>query len=396
VFQPGSRRDLAGLLAANAVSQLGNVVAVVALPWFVLVTTGSAARTGITAFATTVPLALGATIAGPFVDRVGARRVSVLGDLAAGTAIAGIPLLHGLDRLNFALVLVFAFLAGATEAPGRTARRALLPSLARRAGVSLERTNSVSTTTEHLGYVLGAPLAGVLIAAAGAAGALWVDAASFGASAALVAATVRTSRTAVAKVPVLAGLRYVVTSPIIRTFFVIWTVGAFLVTPLSAVLLPVYAREQLGGPGALAAAVTCFGAGGLCGTLAFGLVGRRLPRRPAFVVMWTLYPALCLPLVLLPGLAGLLVLLFAIGFVVGAYDPLEVTIHQENIPDDLRAPVFAVLLAAEMTAVPASMLANGMLIEHAGLRAALLLFAVGNVLLGAYAITAPAARQLGG
>jgi len=164
MLQPGPRRELAGLLAANAVSQLGNVVAVVALPWFVLETTGSAARTGITAFATTVPLALGATMAGPFVDRLGARRVSVLGDLAAGTAIAGIPLLHGLGRLDFALVLLFAFLAGAAEAPGRTARRALLPRLAQRAGVSLERTNSVSTTTEHLGYVLGAPLAGVLIA----------------------------------------------------------------------------------------------------------------------------------------------------------------------------------------------------------------------------------------
>jgi hypothetical protein len=58
--------------------------------------------------------------------------------------------------------------------------------------------------------------------------------------------------------------------------------------------------------------------------------------------------------------------------------------------------VFAVLLAAEMTAVPASMLVNGMLLEHAGLRAALVLLAGGNVLLGAYAITAPAARHLDG
>jgi MFS family permease len=396
LLSPGPRRGLAGLLAANAVSQLGNVVAVVALPWFVLETTGSAARTGITAFATTVPLALGATLAGPFVDRVGARRVSVLGDLTAGAAIAGIPLLHGLGRLEFALVLVFAFLAGAAEAPGRTARRALLPELARQAGVSLERTNSVSTTTEHLGYVLGAPLAGVLIAAVGGAGALWVDAASFAVSAALVAATVRTGRASRSPVPLLAGVRFVVRDPLIRTFFVIWTVGAFLVTPLTAVLLPVYAREHLGGAGALAAAVTCFGAGGLCGTVAFGLAGRRIPRRPAFVVMWTLYPALCAGLVWLPGLAGLLVLLFAIGFVVGAYDPLEVTIHQENIPDGLRAPVFAVLLAAEMTAVPASMLLNGLLVQHAGLRSALLLFAGGNVLLGAYAITAPAARHLDG
>jgi predicted MFS family arabinose efflux permease len=46
-------------------------------------------------------------------------------------------------------------------------------------GASLERTNSVSTTTEHLGYVLGAPLAGLLIAAAGAPATLWLDAGSF-------------------------------------------------------------------------------------------------------------------------------------------------------------------------------------------------------------------------
>jgi hypothetical protein len=56
--------------------------------------------------------------------------------------------------------------------------------------------------------------------------------------------------------------------------------------------------------------------------------------------------------------------------------------------------VFALLLAAEMTAVPLSMLLNGLLIGAAGLRSALVLFAAGNVLLGAYAIGARAARRL--
>ena len=48
------------LVAANAVSLTGNVLAAVAVPWFVLETTGSAAKTGIAAFFTTLPLALGA------------------------------------------------------------------------------------------------------------------------------------------------------------------------------------------------------------------------------------------------------------------------------------------------------------------------------------------------
>jgi hypothetical protein len=96
----------------------------------------------------------------------------------------------------------------------------------------------------------------------------------------------------------------------------------------------------------------------------------------------------------LPALVTLLAVLATIGFVTGAYDPLEVTIHQENTPPELRPQVFAVLLAAEMTAVPVSILVYGLLIDAAGLRAAAVLFGGGNVLLGGYAVLARAARDL--
>jgi hypothetical protein len=71
-----------------------------------------------------------------------------------------------------------------------------------------------------------------------------------------------------------------------------------------------------------------------------------------------------------------------------------VTIHQENTPAELRPQVFAVLLAAEMTAVPLAMLTYGLLIGAAGLRTATVLYGAGNLLLGTYAIAAPAARDL--
>ena len=386
----GRLTGLLALVAANAISQLGNVIAVVALPWFVLETTGSVARTGITAFAATVPLALGALLAGPVVDRLGARPASVLADLGAGVAIAGIPVLHALDRLDFWMVLGLAFAAGALEAPGRTARKAMLPELARRAGVPLERANSASTTSEHLGYILGAPLAGVMITVAGAPQALWLDAATFAVSAVLVGGAVPTVSAAVGRTRVLDGVRFVVRTDLLRTFFVIWTVGGFLIAPLAAVVLPAYARSELGGPGHLAAAVTAYGVGGLVGTVAFGVFGGRVPRRRFFVATWMSYAALSFGLVALPGLWGLLVLLVAIGVVTGAYDPFGVTIHQELIP----ARAFAVLMAAEMSVVPVSMLVYGFLIEAAGLRAALILFAAGNLLLGVYAVVNGSARNL--
>ncbi|MFD0740576.1 hypothetical protein ACFQ1L_47060 [Phytohabitans flavus] len=63
----------------------------VALPWFVLVTSGSAARTGIVAFAEMLPYVLVCAFGGPLLDRLGHRRVSVLGDLGSAVAVAAIP-----------------------------------------------------------------------------------------------------------------------------------------------------------------------------------------------------------------------------------------------------------------------------------------------------------------
>ena len=176
-------------------------------------------------------------------------------------------------------------------------------------------------------------------------------------------------RAAIGRTRALEGLRFVVGTPLLRIFFVIWTVGGFLIAPLASVVLPAYVRRELGGAGDLAAAVTAYGLGGLVGTLAFELLGRRVARRIFFVAMWLVYPALCWLLVPLPGRSGLVALLFAIGWTSGAYDPFEVTIHQEVIPPELRARAFAVLMAAEMSVVPMSMLLVGFVSEGTVLRA---------------------------
>ena len=46
------------LFTANAISLVGNVLSAIAIPWFVLQTTGSATRTGITGFFTVLPVVL--------------------------------------------------------------------------------------------------------------------------------------------------------------------------------------------------------------------------------------------------------------------------------------------------------------------------------------------------
>jgi MFS family permease len=393
------RLDFYALVAATAVSSLGNVVAAIAIPWLVLTTTGSAAKTGVAAFATTLPLALGAFFGGTVVDRVGARAASIGGDIAAATAIAAIPLLHALGALHLWSLLVLAFAGGIFDAPSQAARLALLPELARRTEMPLERANALLLGTEHVGYVLGAPLAGLLIATLGAPTALCLDAASFAGSAAVVASAVRvpapramTRRRYVEEL--VEGLRFVARDPLIRLLLVLPAVGTFLISPLASVVLPVLARREFGGASDYALMMACYGVGGLAGAGLFALSAGRISRRCLFVSIWLGYPPLGIVLALLPPLWAVLAALALIGIAAGAIVPLEHTVRQELTPKHLRGRVFATVAASQAAAVPLGVLLGGAVVQALGLRAELVLYGAGNVVLAVAAVTAPAGRRL--
>ena len=191
---PRRRGPLFALFAANAISMSGNVAALVAIPWFVLETTGSASRTGLVAAAGLVPVIVSGFIGGALVDRLGYRRTSVIADLASSLAVAAIPILSVTVGIEFWQLVVLVFLGGLLDAPGTTARASLLPDVAADAGWSLERASGAAAVVERSSRLLGAPAAGVLIAIVGATSVLWIDAASFLVSAALIVVGIRAGR----------------------------------------------------------------------------------------------------------------------------------------------------------------------------------------------------------
>ncbi len=363
-----------------------------------LVTTGSALKTGIAALAAATPLVLGGFLGGVVVDRVGPRRASILADLASGLAIAAIPLLHAVERLGFAHVLVFAFASALLDAPGQSARQALIPDLSRRAGVPLERATSLWTSTEHAAYVLGAFPAGAFIALLGAPALLWVDAASFAISALLVAAAVPGVRVAGAASRYLRdlvdGLRFMREEPTVLAFLVIPALGGVLIGPLAPVLLPLYARHVFESPTALGVMVSAYGAGGLAGTLIVGWLAERTPRRRVYVGSWVLYAAVFLVLPTLPPLAVAAAVLLLVGACAGAIDPIEQVVRQERAPSELRGRVLATAVAANFIGIPPGLLIAGFLAEELGLRAAFTAFAVANALLALAVVSTRAVRRL--
>ena len=357
----------------------GNVATLVAIPWFVLQTTGSAARTGVVAAAGLVPIVVSGFIGGALVDRLGYRRSSVVADLASAGAVAAIPLLHLTIGIEFWQLVVLVFLGGLLDAPGVTARASLLPDVAAAAGWSLERASGASAVVERASRLVGAPLAGVLIALVGATSVLWIDAASFLVSAGLVVGGVpRRPRPAAAPGEpagyvdeLREGFAFLHGD---RTLFALVAVLTLtnLLDSVSMVALPVYARQVYGSAVSLGLMMAIVGAGSVIGALAFSAVGDRVSRRRVFtwgfagVTIW--YPVAAL----FPPLGAMLAGLGISGLSSGPLNPVIDTVFFERVPDGMRGRVFGVVQASAWLAMPLGVLVAGPAIEAFGLRPTLL------------------------
>ena len=174
-----NRTPLFALLVANSISQFGNTLSYLAIPWFVLEVTGSASLTGIAVAARTFPVIILGLFGGVVVDRLGYRKASVISDVASGLTIVSIPLLYLTAGLEYWQLLVLIFLGAVLDMPGAAARRSLLPELATIAGMRLERANVSYQLTNRTAMLFGPPVAGVLVGLIGASNVLWFNGATF-------------------------------------------------------------------------------------------------------------------------------------------------------------------------------------------------------------------------
>ena len=359
-------------------------MAMVAIPRFVLETTGSAARMGMTGAAIGIGTVLAGIFGGPLVDRAGFKRTSVFADLASGTAVALVPLLHTTAGvLAFWQLLVLVFLRSVFTTPGRGARRALMPDLADTARMPLTRANAVDEAIQPFSFLIGPPLAGLLIVAIGSSNVPWLDAATFLISALLVTLCVpATSGPAGATssggpqgylAGLVEGVRFVWGNTLILSLMLVVTVANLLDDPLISVILPVYAKTGYGGAASLGLMLGGLGAGWLAGTLLYGALGHRLPRRITFILSFVAAgPLPYLVLATMPPLAATTGVFALAGALGGPLNPLLITVTQENTPQAMRGRVFGLLRALVVCGTPFGMLMGGFLVEGVGVRPTLI------------------------
>ena len=150
-----------------------------ALPWFVLVTTGSATRMSVVVGAELVGLAALGIPGGAVLRRIGAWRTMVLADAVRAPLMLAIPALHWLGSDAFAPLVVLAFLLGAFAGPYFAAQKVIVPELIGEDEALVGQASALFQGATRITMLLGPVLGGVLIAAVSAPWALVVDAATY-------------------------------------------------------------------------------------------------------------------------------------------------------------------------------------------------------------------------
>jgi MFS family permease len=376
-----TRTPLYGWLSAEAVSLTGTRISMIAIPFLVLTTTGSATQTGLVALFEALPMVLLKVLGGPIIDRVGARRVSIGCDLGSVVVVGAIPLLHQAGALSFPALLAIVALAGALRGPGDAAKHALVPVIVEHAGVAMERATGLAGTVERLSSMLGAALAGVLVAAIGATNALIVDAASFGVSAVLLLVF---TRRLPAPAPVVEdveagyveqlreGWAFLRGDRVLLGVAVMVSLTNLLDAAYVTVLIPVWAVDSGRGAGAIGLVFAVFAGFSAVGAICAATWAARLPRYktyllaflvcgvPRFVVF-----AFDTPVALLVGVIA------ASGFAAGFINPVLGAVIFERIPARLVGRVSSLTTAMCFSLIPLGGLLGGSLVTAFGLAVAM-------------------------
>jgi len=369
--QRGNRRRLTGLLLAEVVSTLGSEMTAVALPWLVLITTGSATRTSAVLAAQFAGMALLGLWGGQLATRLGARTMMLVSDLARAGLTALIPLLLWAQVWSFPAILVVGLVVGAFFPGYSSAQRLVLADIVGDDEVRLTRAGGLMGSLNEAASFAGPALGGALVALAGAADVLLVDAASYLCAFLLVALLVgaRGTKTGAHEADaehdtgVLAGLRYVIGSrPLRRQMLGIGFVEVGWTAMMAT--LPLLALHDGGGATTAGWLLAAYGGGSVMG----GLLATRTRRVDGRTTSWALVGLAASTWVLVVP-APIWVRAAAIaanGVCAGVFFPRFFASLTTRTPAQLRARVMTAVTIGISAPAPLGFLGAGLLVQQSG------------------------------
>ncbi len=325
-----------------------------------------------------LPWLVSGLLAGALADRRGARMLLAAADTGRVVVLATLAAAIALGWATVTLVVAAAFLLGVGETIRDTAAQAAVPRLV--ADSQLERANGRLVAGEIVGNEFVGPPVGALLFVLGAAIPFAVNGAALALAGMLVLSlpltlTHRATATTDGDSPaaegdgILAGLRWLVRQPMLRTLVLVTAAVAAADTAWFAIFV-LYARDALGlGAFGFGLLLATGAAGGLIGSFAADRLIARFRHRT--VLTWSMAVTAGVPVLLAvtgePAAAVVVVVSTSAAFAV--LNVAALSVRQRLVPTGLLGRVIAASRLVTYGCTALGALAGGALAASAGVEA---------------------------
>jgi DHA3 family macrolide efflux protein-like MFS transporter len=336
------------LWLGQLVSQLGDRVHALALIWWVLEKTGSAALMGTVLIVATVPSVILGPFAGGYVDRWNRKAVIVGMDFARGLIVVWIAVLAIRGALEIWQLLIGTAAMAIASVFFGPAVSATVPNLVRPSEIT--RANSLSQMVAQGTGIAGPALGGILVAVWGVGGVFLVNGLSFIASGVseLFIAIPPLERGPVRRKHIVAeladGFSFVRNQPTVFGILKTAAVLNFFTAPF-AILLPIVARDYLGrGAEAFGFIMAAFSVGFLAASAVLAAVKDVRRKHPLIILGVSLAGGCLIAMGASVTYTSYVALMASIGVLLGLANILIMSYFQAVVPDALRGRVFGFMM----------------------------------------------------
>ncbi len=394
-------RDFRLLWGSEAISVIGDQFHFVAMSWLVISLTGSGLALGTVLIAVGVPRAILLVPFGVLADRRSPRSMMLAAHAARALIVGGVAALVISHHASIPALAALGALFGCADAAYMPAQQAFLPRTLD--ADRLPSANALLQATMQLASIAGPPIAGVVVAIAGAGSAFAVDAASFVLAGALVALITGATAVAVAasgaganagadaagadaagaatavtaetdadrgdapaesfRAALIGGIRYVAADAGIRTMLLLSLALNFALNGPAAVGMPWLAERRFdAGPAGLGLMAAAWAAGALVGTVVAGSL--RLERGGRIVLAAIAASGIAMGVVGIAAWMPVVVLAMALmGVAIGYVNVVAVSWLQARVEPSMAGRVMSLVMLMGFGITPLSLGLAGALID---------------------------------
>lgn len=387
--------DFTKLFAACLITNTGSAMAPIAIAFGVLELTGSTRTSAFVLAAPVVAQIVILMIGGAIADRTSRRHVMVGADVISALSQGAVALLFITGTATVPLLIALMLLNGGCYAFHQPASMGLITQVVRKE--ELQSANALLGAARSSATMIGAALAGMLVAAFGAGMTLALDAVSFLLAGGLLAglrvrSQVRTEPASLLE-DLRIGAREFFSHQWLWTIVLQFTILVMGLEALFALIGPAITRDLMGGARDWGFIMAAYGAGTILG----GFIALRMRvERPMLVatLMCFLWSPLAIFMIAPFHLYVLMLATFVQGIAGQIFGVLWSTTLHTRIPPQLLSRVSAYDHLGSVAMAPVGVVLAGMFYEDIGRQATLWLIAASIIVPTALVLLVPDVRRM--